>query len=294
MRTACPLRRRLNGSAESSRTLSAIRPANGVKSKPGQLDDRTYRVEALAKGLQILRLFTTERPQLRLKDIVTLSGLPMPTAFRLVATLASEGFLERLADGVVRPGTAILQLGLATLEGLDVVSASTLILRELAEQTKQTVNLGVLSGADVVYVGRIYSQSLVTANIRVGSSLPAIVTSIGKVLLAHLSDAERSACMSAATFGGSYGPNAVRSLAELDAQLVRIRTDGFATQDQEVAAGLRSIAAPVRQADGAVVAGINIAVPAAQFTLKQLNAAFREPLLAAARQISLRLGARPS
>jgi IclR family pca regulon transcriptional regulator len=93
----------------------------------------------------------------------------MPTAFRLVATLASEGFLERLPDGVVRPGAAVLTLGFAALHGLDLVQTSAVILRELARETQQTVNLGVLSDDEVLYLVRLYGNALVTANVTVGS-----------------------------------------------------------------------------------------------------------------------------
>jgi hypothetical protein len=74
---------------------------------------RSYRVEALAKGLRLLSYFTAQRPGLHVKDLVALSGIPMPTVFRLVATLTEEGYLERTVDGMVRPGTGMLALGFA-------------------------------------------------------------------------------------------------------------------------------------------------------------------------------------
>ena len=253
-------------------------------------DDRAYRVEALAKGLRILALFSDRRPALRLKEIVELSGLPMPTAFRLVATLASEGFLERLSDGVVRPGTAVLTLGFAALHGLDIVQTSSLVLRELADETQQTVNLGVLSGDEVLYVVRLYGNALVTANVTVGSRLPAAVTSMGKVLLASLSDDALADRLDASSFAGTWGPNAIGSITALRKQLPRIRFDGYAVQDEELAHGLRSIAAPVRRNDNEVVAAVNIAVPAAEFTVARLVKTFRDPLLRACAHISARLG----
>jgi IclR family pca regulon transcriptional regulator len=131
---------------------------------------------------------------------------------------------------------------------------------------------------------------LVTANVTVGSSLPAIVTSMGKVLLAFAPEEELAARLASAPFGGPFGPNAVRSAAALKKQLARVRTDGYAVQDEELTSGLRSIAAPVRQADGRVVAAVNVAVPARDFSVEELQRAVREPLLAACGQISARLG----
>ena len=262
-----------------------------MKAPAAPRERRAYTVEALAKGLRILALFSERRTELRLTEIVALSGLPMPTAFRLVATLESEGYLERLPGGAVRPSAAVLTLGFAALRGLDLVQTSTLILRDLFARTQQTVNLGVLSHDQVVYVARLQSDTvLVTANVTVGSSLPAIVTSMGKVLLAFTPEADVAARITRATFGGSWGPNAVRNATALRKQLAQIRTDGFAVQDEELASGLRSIAAPVRQADGRVIAAVNVAVPARDFTVARLRSDMCPPLLAACAQISVRLG----
>jgi IclR family pca regulon transcriptional regulator len=256
---------------------------------PGE--DRSYTVASLAKGLRILALFSERRPQLRLSEIVAALKLPMPTAFRLVATLESEGYLERLPDGAVRPSAAVLTLGFAALRGLDLVQSSALILRELAEHTQQTVNLGVLAHDNVIYVARLQSDtSLVTANITVGSTLPAFCTSMGKVLLAF-APGDGAARIDEDSMRGRYGPNALTSLAALRDQLARVRDAGFALQDEEVAGGLRSIAGPVRGETGAVIASVNIAVPAVLFTIADLERRFRDPLLAACRQISRRMGA---
>ncbi len=252
----------------------------------------TYTVEALAKGLRILALFSERRSSLRLTEIVALTGLPMPTAFRLVATLEGEGYLERMTDGAVRPAAAVLTLGFAALRGLDVVQTSSVILAELFEHTKQTINLGVLSFDRVMYVARLQSESvLVTANVTVGSTLPAIVTSMGKVLLADLPEGELGERITDAAFEGSWGPNAIRSTQTLRKELERVRADGYAMQNEELAAGLRSIAAPVRQKDGRAVAAVNVAVPARDFSIDAMRELLRAPLLAACAKISQRLGA---
>jgi IclR family pca regulon transcriptional regulator len=250
-----------------------------------------YTVESLAKGLRILALFSERRPQLKLSDIVAALALPMPTAFRLVATLESEGYLERLPDGAVRPSAAVLTLGFAALRGLDLVRTSTLILRELAGRTGQTVNLGVLSRDQVVYVARVHDDAqLVTANLTVGSTLPAPFTSMGKVLLAF-AEGDAATAFEPAAVPGTWGPNAVRTPAALRKQLARVRRDGYAVQDEEVASGLRSIAAPVRGEDGSVIAAVNVAVRASAFALDDMVERFRAPLLAACAQISHRMGA---
>lgn len=261
-----------------------------MKSKSLRSPDR-YTVEALSKGLRILALFSERRASMRLTEVVALTDIPMPTAFRLVATLESEGYLERMPSGAVRPSAAVLTLGFAALRGLDLVETSSAILGELFAQTKQTVNLGVLNADRVVYVTRLQSDAvLVTANVTVGSTLPAIVTSMGKVLLADLTDEELRKRITPKAFEGPWGPNAVRNMTALKKELARVRERGFAVQDEELASGLRSIAAPLRNKGGRVVAAVNVAVPARAFSVDELLKRIREPLFSACERISRRLG----
>jgi IclR family pca regulon transcriptional regulator len=256
---------------------------------------RSYRVEALAKGLRLLSYFTAERPALRVKDLVDLSGIPMPTTFRLIATLEEEGYLERTVDGRVRPGTGVLALGFAAMQGLDLVQISEPVLRELATTTGETVNLGVLYGDQVLFVARIpRSYTLVAANIRVGSTVPAVFSSIGKMILAYLKAEEFDQRISDSSFRGIWGPRAVRTMEALQVQLESARRDGYLVQRDEAIPGLSSIAAPIRQADGVVSAAVNVAVPSGEYTSDQLTDRYLGPLLGASREISRRMGGGPA
>nr|WP_276515241.1 IclR family transcriptional regulator C-terminal domain-containing protein [Actinomadura coerulea] len=110
---------------------------------------------------------------------------------------------------------------------------------------------------------------MVTANIQVGSRLPAVRTSMGKLLLAFLDDAPERV-LTGESFAGTGGPNALASPAELRPALAEIRERGWALQDEELAYGLRSVAGPVRDASGVVVAAVNVAVPATEFSTARL------------------------
>jgi len=249
-----------------------------------------YRIEALAKGLDVLRLFDESVVSLKLRDICDRTGIPMPTAFRVVATLEEGGFLERLPDGTIRPGVAVLTLGSAALRGSSIVQLSEQPLRHLAESTGETVNLGVLVGDRVLYLARLRNSDLVTANIQVGSTLPAAYTSMGKLLLAFLDERELTAILADHEFGTAAGPNAAPSLDDLRARLAVIREHGYALQDQEVAAGLRSVSVPVFGRDaGRPVAAVNIAVSSARHDLESLQGPLLTHLQATAADISLRL-----
>jgi IclR family pca regulon transcriptional regulator len=266
-------------------------PPSGPAARPGN----RYRVEALAKGLRLLSLFSPARPALRVKDLADLSGQPMPSVFRLVSTLEEEGYLERLPDGRVRPGTGVLALGFASLQGMDLVQTSTSVIGELAAATGATVNLGVLFHDSVLFVARVQSpMSLIAANIRVGTTVPAVYSSIGKVLLASLSPAELESRITDASFDGAWGPRAGRDRSALAQQLESVRLDGYLIQEEEAVAGLSSLAAPIRQAEQGVVAAINVAVPSRDYSQARILRELRAPLLAAASTISVRLGGGPA
>ena len=164
--------------------------AAGAPDKQEAPDKPEYRVEALAKGLRILTLFDEQRPCWRVTDLAAAAGLPLPTVYRVVMTLTAEGYLDHLPNGDYRPGVKTLTLGTAALRSLDLVGVATPKLQRLGEATGETVNMAVLTGDRVLYLVRLRNSDLVTANIQVGSTLPAVTTSIGKLLLAHLNDDE--------------------------------------------------------------------------------------------------------
>ena len=255
---------------------------------PGDAKSK-YRVEALAKGLSVLSLFSERRTSLMLKQICEATAMPMPTAFRIIATLEEDGYLERQPDGSYRPSVAVLSLGYAALSGLDLVDHARPLLQELARQTGETVNLGQLVGDRVLYLVRIRNSDLVTANIQVGSTLPAAHTSMGKVLLSELDPIDVKQRLDPHSFTDGTGPNAVRTIEDLEKGFVTIRRQGYAVQDQEVAHGLRSIACPIRDRDGGIVAGANVAVQASQYTAAELVRRFRAPLRDACEEITRRL-----
>jgi IclR family transcriptional regulator, pca regulon regulatory protein len=245
-----------------------------------------YRVEALAKGLRILSLFDEKRPSWRVSDLASAAGLPMPTVYRAVMTLAAEGYLDQLPDGGYRPGVRTLTLGTAALRSLDLVEIATPKLQQLAGRSGETVNLAVLSGDRVLYLVRLRNSDLVTANIQVGSTLPAVHTSIGKLLLSYLDEADLGVRITDASFSANSGPNAKLSLAELRGELRTVRDQGWAMQDEELAYGLRSVAAPIIGPDGRVLAGVNLAVQAQDWSSQRIVRELRPAVLATCTEIS--------
>jgi IclR family transcriptional regulator, pca regulon regulatory protein len=275
----------------ASSSSAALRPAEPAAEEqaPDQRETHErpgYRVEALAKGLRILSLFNEQRPSWRVSDLAAAAGLPMPTVYRVVMTLASEGYLDHLPNGDYRPGVRTLTLGTAALRSLDLVGIATPKLTELGQRTGETVNLAVLTGDRVLYLVRLRNSDLVTANIQVGSTLPAVHTSIGKLLLAQLDEADLEARITDASFAANPGPNAKLSLDELREELGTIRDQGWAMQDEELAYGLRSVAAPITGPDGWVVAGVNLAVQARDWSTQRIIRELKPLVLETCSEIS--------
>lgn len=250
----------------------------------------SYRVTALERGLKVLSTFTAQRRQLGVSEVARLTGLPVSTVYRLLRTLVDNGYAEQLPDGQFAPSVRVLELGFAALQHDAVVEAARGPLHDLSTRTGETCNLGMLAHTDVLYLIRHRTSHYVIANVFVGSSLPATCTSMGKILLALLPApqlADVLADVDLATAG--VGPNAHRSLAALRLDLDETRDRGWGLQDEEVAHGLRSIAAPVRSADG-VVAAVGLSVEGARWSRERMLEEFRDQVLDTARKISVRLG----
>jgi IclR family pca regulon transcriptional regulator len=229
-----------------------------------------YHNESLARGMKILTLFGNGSGWLSLTDIARQAGVNTTTAVRLLSTLESMGYVERsLSTRRYRPSLSVLRLGYSALQASTVRELAQPYLERLAQTTDETVNMGVLVDTSVLYVVRLKRTELVTADIHVGSTLPAYCSSMGKLLLAYLDDRELAPLLRRVNFA-KRGPNTITDPAKFRQALAEIRRKGWSVQDEETAAGLRSVAAPVRDETGKVVAAINIATPTARVSLKQM------------------------
>ncbi len=251
---------------------------------------------SLERGLAILSAFRSTQPLLGVSDLAREIGLTRSTTHRYIATLASLGYLQKdSATRKYRLGPRVLDLGFSAINSMELREISVPHLQGLSDQTGQTVNMAVLDGSDIVYIERCRSagagQREIDLNLHVGSRLPAYCTSMGKALLAFLPDAERDAALAGVEFT-QRGPNTLTGKAALVAELARVRAAGFAVNDEELAYGLRSIAAPVRSQMGEPVAAINIAVHRSMVSLADLVARLAPPLLRTAAEISARSGYR--
>jgi len=255
---------------------------------------RDYTVQSLERGLQVLRCFTPAKPKLSLQEIADKLGIPKGSAFRMVATLEALGYLVQDPETKrYRVDIGVLDLGFTYLAGLGYPDVALPHLQRLAHETQESASMAVLDDLDVVYVARASIQRVMSINLSIGSRLPAYCTSLGKVLLAHLDEKTLEERLRRLGQPQKLTPYTIADPETLRRHLVEIRHKGYAINDQELELGLRSVAAPVRDARGEVVAAINVSTVAARVSVADIERQVVPKLLRCAATISAQLGYRP-
>ena len=225
-------------------------------------------VEALARGLDVIAAFGSERPQMSLSEVAQATDLARPTARRLLLTLAELGYV-RSRDGVFSLTPRVLALGTAYVSSLGLWEIARPRLESLVGRTGESSSMAQLDGSDIVYVARVSVPKIIALRVEVGTRFPAPPTSQGKVLLAALDPATLDEVLDVPSRSGLRA-HVVRSRAELEEELARVRARGWALADEELAPGVRSVAVPVRDGTGAVRAAMNITVHAAETSTERL------------------------
>ncbi|HWI30810.1 MAG TPA: IclR family transcriptional regulator C-terminal domain-containing protein [Microbacterium sp.] len=240
-------------------------------------------IEALARGLDVLTSLGS--PEVRsLSEIASAAGLPRPTTRRILITLMELGYV-RAEGGSFHLTPRVFDLGYAYLTASGIWEIARPHLVELSRSTGESCSIAQLDGSDVVYVARAAVPKLVGLSVSIGTRFPAVVTSLGKVLLADLSPEDLAVALAAPTRSGIQ-PARVPSDEELSHVLQEVRARGWAVADQQLAAAIRSIAAPIRNGAGRVVAAVNINAHAMETPIETLVDAFLPRLLQTAANIS--------
>ena len=241
-------------------------------------------VEALARGLDVIACFDSARSSLSLTEVAAATGLARPTARRLLITLEELGFV-RSDGGAFSLTPKVLSLGMAYVSSLGLWDLARPHLTALVRQTGESSSMAQLDGSDIVYVARVAVSKIIALRVDIGTRFPAVQTSQGKVLLAALPPAALDAVLAEPTRSG-LPPYIGRSRGQLDEELSQVRARGWALADQELAPGVRSVAAPVRDGSGAVLAAMNVTVHAAETSTETLLHDYLPLLLRTAGDIS--------
>ena len=241
-------------------------------------------VQSLERGLAVIRAFDAHHRELTLSEVARICDLTRAAARRFLLTLTDLGYVR--TDGRLFSLTPrVLELGYAFLSSLSLPEVAEPHLERLSAEVHESSSVSVLDGDDVVYVARVPTRRIMRVAINVGTRFPAYATSMGRVLVAHLPE-ERVAAYLARVRLDRLTARTVGSVAELRAELHRVREQGYAIVDQELEEGLRAMAAPVLDRTGAVTAAVNVSVHASRTSVAVMRAELLPPLLATAARIT--------
>ncbi len=225
-------------------------------------------IEALARGLEVIAAFPAGRPRMSLADVATATGLARPTARRILLTLQALGYVR--SDGREFALTPrVLELGVAYVRSMGLWDVARPHLERLVEETNESCSIAQLDGSDIVYVARVAVPKIVSLAVQIGTRFPALQTSLGKVQLAALSSAEVDRVLAEPSRSGLV-PRWLPDHAARDAELREVRARGWALTDEQLAPGIRSVAAPLRDGAGKVIAAVNVNAHAAETSVEHL------------------------
>ena len=243
-------------------------------------------VQSLDRGLTLLEAFRTQ-PSLSLPELAGLLPIHRTSTYRLVRTLQRRGFLSQDAQGRYVLGSRVQELGSLALGRLDLREAVRPVLRRLAAETGETVQLLLRQGAHVVVVDVVESSHRLRVGAGLGDRLPLHATAAGKCFLAGMAPSAARALL------GTLDRVTPHTIVEVDALLAdaaRVARDGYAVNDEESQSGARFVAAPIVGQDHACIAAISLGAPAERLS-PELLPAIGERLYTAAAGVSRLLGA---
>ncbi len=247
-------------------------------------------IESLSRGLALLSALPESPASLTLTELSHKLRYSKSTIQRLTYTLQKLGYLDRDAETKkFRLGYKSQLFGLSVMRNLDLRKMASPHLEKTSKEIGETVNLAILDGKEIVYVERIKTQQILNINLEVGSRLPAYSTSMGKAIMAFLPRPRLEALLRKMNLK-PHTSNTITSIEGLKNELEKVRRCGFATNNEELANGLRSVAAPVRNSEGEVIAAVNIAVPSIRVQIKRLETVLAQKAIETADQISFALG----
>ncbi len=240
-------------------------------------------VQSLDRGLAVIRAFGPDRERLSLSEVARETGLTRAATRRFLLTLVKLGYVR--SDGrefSLRP--RVLELGYAYLSGLGMPEVAAPHLEELVAHVRESSSISVLDGHHIVYVARVPTKRIMTVAISVGTRFPAYATSMGRVLLAGLTEDELERYLAEAVLD-PITARTVTEPARLREIVAEVGRQGYAIVDQELEEGLRAVAAPIRGAGDSVTAAINLSAHASRVSMAAMRSELLPALQATARHI---------
>jgi IclR family pca regulon transcriptional regulator len=229
-------------------------------------------VQSLERGLAVIRAFDAEHRELSLSDVARGAGLTRAAARRFLLTLVELGYVNS-SGGRFSLSPRVLELGYAYLSGLSLPEVAERHMEELVAKVNESSSISVLDDTDIVYVVRVPTRRIMSITLSVGTRLPAYATSMGRVLLAGLPDDELERRLGRIEVR-PLSARTVKDTAGLREILTKVRRQGYAATDQELEEGLRSLAVPIHDASGTVVAALNVSAHASRATMASMRRSY--------------------
>ena len=240
-------------------------------------------VEALARGLEVIRSFDRLHMKQTISQISERTALARPTVLRLLITLEELGYVRELENRYsLTP--KVVDLGMAYISSLGLYGSAKPHMELLSKQVDQTVSLAELDGSDIVYTGRVEVPKIVSVGVTVGARLPSARTALDRVLLAALSLADLAAVLDTPSMSMFY-PRTNFTADQLRPRLDLVRNKGWAESDEDLQYGVHAIAAPIRGEHGKVIAAVGIGVHTSEVSKEVIRENYLPLLLKAAEGI---------
>jgi IclR family pca regulon transcriptional regulator len=245
-------------------------------------------IQSLERGLAVINSFSRDHNPPTLSEVANRTGLTRATARRVLLTLAELGYVDQDGrDFTLTP--RVLDLGYSFLSSFRVVEMAEPFMERLVDEVRESSSMSVLDGAEIVYVARVPTSRIMTIALALGSRLPAYPTSMGRVLLAGLSDEDLGRYLAATSFD-QLTPHTVTDPTRLRDIVQEVRENGYSLVDQELEEGVRSIAAPIKNGKGETIAAMNVSCHASRIDVDRMLDEFRPKLFDTATAISDRVG----
>jgi IclR family pca regulon transcriptional regulator len=244
-----------------------------------------YFINSLAKGLSVLQAFGEAGHPLTLSEVAKALGANSTTATRLCYTLTEIGFIQKDAQRRYHLTPKVLTLGHSYISGLAWQEVAQYYLERLFKEVQETVNLSTLEGSEMIYLFRIRKRKYLPFDIQIGTKLPVYCTAMGKVLMAMGPPEKIKPILKTLEFK----PLTVRTITSLDKfneELNKVRTKGYAINDEELSIGNRAVGAPVLDKQGYAIAAVNIAMPTTQYSRSQMEKILAPQVIRTAQEIS--------
>ena len=240
-------------------------------------------VEALARGLEVIRTFDRIHAKQTISQISERTLLARPTVLRLLLTLEELGYV-RNQDNLYSLTPKVVDLGMAYVSAIGLYGAAKPHMENLSKEVGQTISLAELDGSDIVYTGRVEVPQIISVGVTVGARLPSASTALGRVLLAAVADSDLHNVLSTPSLS-MYIPRTRFTAEQIRPRLQTVREQGWAESDEDLQYGVQAIAAPIRGGDGEVVAAVGLGTHTSEIGKEIVRERYLPLLLETARNI---------